>query len=190
MGEFWLNSPTHDKLNDMLDAVSGAHIYGKSIIQAEGFTEVRGTWDEHPGMLKALLDRNYALGINRLFYHVYVHNPWLDRKPGMTLDGIGLFFQRDQTWWNKGAKALSDYATRCQALLQYGHPVVDIAVSQEKRFQGVQYCRTDWFLLFRVFSGRSVWKVSVFVGRMKDNLCVCVLWALRILPIWLIRRNG
>lgn len=128
MGEFWLNSPTHDKPNDMLDAISGAHIYGKNIIQAEGFTEVRGTWDEHPGMLKALLDRNYALGINRLFYHVYVHNPWLDRKPGMTLDGIGLFFQRDQTWWNKGAKALSEYAARCQAMLQYGHPVTDIAV--------------------------------------------------------------
>lgn len=128
MGEFWLNSPTHDKLNDMLDAVSGAHIYGKKIIQAEGFTEIRGTWDEHPAMLKTLLDRNYALGINRLFYHVYVHNPWLDRKPGMTLDGIGLFFQRDQTWWNQGAKAFSDYAARCQVLLQYGHPVTDIAV--------------------------------------------------------------
>lgn len=128
MGEFWLNSPTHDKPNDMMDAISGAHIYGKNIIQAEGFTEIRGTWDEHPGMLKALLDRNYALGINRLFYHVYVHNPWLDRKPGMTLDGIGLFFQRDQTWWDKGAKAFSDYAARCQALLQYGHPVTDIAV--------------------------------------------------------------
>lgn len=128
MGEFWLNSPTHDKPNDMLDAISGAHIYGKNIIQAEGFTEVRGTWDEHSGMLKTLLDRNYALGINRLFYHVYVHNPWLNRKPGMTLEGIGLFFQRDQTWWNKGAKAFSDYATRCQALLQYGHPVTDIAV--------------------------------------------------------------
>ena len=95
MGEFWLNSPTHDKPNDMLDAISGAHIYGKNIIQAEGFTEVRGTWNEHPGILKALLDRNYALGINRLFFHVYVHNPWLDRKPGMTLDGIGLFFQRE-----------------------------------------------------------------------------------------------
>ena len=128
MGEFWLNSPTHDKPNDMLDAISGAHIYGKNIIQAEGFTEVRGTWDEYPAMLKALLDRNYALGINRLFYHVYVHNPWLDRQPGMTLDGIGLFFQRDQTWWDKGAKAFSEYATRCQSLLQYGHPVTDIAV--------------------------------------------------------------
>ena len=128
MGEFWLNSPTHDKPNDMLDAISGAHIYGKNIIQAEGFTEVRGTWNEYPGMLKALLDRNYALGINRLFYHVYVHNPWLERKPGMTLDGIGLFFQRDQTWWDKGAKAFSEYAARCQSLLQYGHPVTDIAV--------------------------------------------------------------
>ena len=128
MGEFWLNSPTHDKPNDMLDAISGAHIYGKNIIQAEGFTEVRGIWDEYPAMLKALLDRNYALGINRLFYHVYVHNPWLNRKPGMTLDGIGLFFQRDQTWWDKGAKALSEYATRCQSLLQYGRPVTDIAV--------------------------------------------------------------
>jgi sugar binding domain protein, glycosyl hydrolase family 2 len=128
MGEFWLNSPTHDKPNDMLDAISGAHIYGKNIIQAEGFTEVRGTWDEYPAMLKTLLDRNYALGINRLFYHVYVHNPWLDRQPGMTLDGIGLFFQRNQTWWDKGAKAFSEYATRCQSLLQYGHPVTDIAV--------------------------------------------------------------
>ena len=128
MGEFWLNSPTHDKPNDMLDAISGAHIYGKNIIQAEGFTEGRGSWDEYPALLKALLDRNYALGINRLFYHVYVHNPWLDRQPGMTLDGIGLFFQRNQTWWDKGAKAFSEYATRCQSLLQYGHPVTDIAV--------------------------------------------------------------
>jgi len=25
MGEFWLNSPTHDKPNDMLDAISGGH---------------------------------------------------------------------------------------------------------------------------------------------------------------------
>jgi hypothetical protein len=88
MGEFWLNSPTHDKPNDMLDAISGAHIYGKNIIQAEGFTELRGTWNEHPAMLKTLLDRNYALGINKLFFHVNTHNPYTDRQPGMTLDGI------------------------------------------------------------------------------------------------------
>ena len=127
MGEFWLNSPTHDKPNDMLDAISGAHIYGKNIIQAEGFTEIRGVWDEDPAMLKPLLDRNYALGINKLFFHVYTHNPWMNHRPGMTLDGIGLFFQRDQTWWEEG-KSFVDYITRCQTLLQYGHPVADIAV--------------------------------------------------------------
>ncbi|MBJ6110416.1 DNA-binding protein [Hymenobacter sp. BT523] len=127
MGEFWLRSPTHDKPNDMLDAVSGAHIYGKKIVQAEAFTELKLAWDEHPGMLKALQDRNYALGVNRLVYHVFVHNPWLDRKPGMTLSSIGLFFQRDQTWWKPG-RAWVDYARRCQALLQLGRPVVDVAV--------------------------------------------------------------
>lgn len=108
----------------------------------------------------------------------------------MTLDGIGLFFQRDQTWWNKGAKALSDYATRCQALLQYGHPVVDIAV-----FTGEEIPRRavlpDRLVpsLPGIFGAERV--ESERIRRtMKDNLCVCVLWALRILPIWLIRRNG
>lgn len=128
MGEYWLRSPTHDKPNDMLDAIHGGHIYGKNIIQAEGFTEVRGTWDETPAMLKTLLDRNYALGINRMFYHVNTHNPYLDKKPGMTLDGIGLFFQRDNTWWNDGGRGLTDYMRRVQAMLQYGTPVTDIAV--------------------------------------------------------------
>lgn len=127
MGEFWLNSPTHDKINDMLDAISGAHIYGKNIIQAEGFTEVRGTWDEHPAMLKALLDRNFCYGINSIVFHVMTHNPYLDKKPGMTLDGIGTFFQRDNTWWRE-MPAFTDYIKRCQKGLQYGKPVVDIAV--------------------------------------------------------------
>lgn len=127
MGEFWFRSPTHDKPNDILDAVSGGHIYGKNIIQAEAFTEWRLMWDEHPSMLKTLTDRSFATGINRFALHVNAHDPWTDRKPGMTLDGIGMFFQRNQTWWKAG-KAWIDYIQRCQALLQLGKPVVDIAV--------------------------------------------------------------
>lgn len=127
MGEFWLNSPTHDKMNDMLDAVSGGHIYGKRIIQAEGFTELRGTFEETPAMLKPLLDRNFCLGINRLFYHVWCLTPQPLQRPGMTLDGIGLFFQRGNTWFRESS-ALTAYITRCQYLLQLGRPVVDIAV--------------------------------------------------------------
>jgi hypothetical protein len=127
MGEFWLRSPTHDKPNDMLDAISAAHIYGKNIIQSESFTQLRTNWDEDPALLKPLLDRNFALGINKVFFHIFVHNPYTDKTPGTTLDGIGLYFQRDQTWWKPG-RAFVDYVSRCEALLQYGHPVTDIAV--------------------------------------------------------------
>jgi len=128
MGEFWLNSPTQDKPSDILDAVSGAHVYGKNIIGAESFTETSIRWDEHPGMLKAQQDFEYAVGVNRFVFHVNAHNPWTEgRYPGMTLDKYGLYFQRDQTWWKLG-KAWMDYTIRCQALLQAGKPVVDIAV--------------------------------------------------------------
>ena len=127
MGEFWLRSPTHDKPNDILDAISGAHIYGKSVVQSEAFTELRNKWDEYPGMLKALQDHHYAMGINRLVFHVFGENPWLDRAPGMTLGGVGLYFQRNQTWWPM-VRGWMDYTRRTQALLQQGTPVTDIAV--------------------------------------------------------------
>jgi hypothetical protein len=127
MGEFWFRSPSHDKLNDMLDAISGGHIYGKRIIQAEGLTEIRLDWDEHPGMLKPVVDRNFALGMNKLMIHVFTLNPWENRKPGMTLDKVGIYFQRDQTWWKTG-RAFTEYLTNCQRLLQRGIPVTDVAV--------------------------------------------------------------
>jgi len=84
-------------------------------------------------MLKPILDRNFALGINKVFFHIFVHNPYLNKAPGTTLDGIGLYFQRDQTWWKQG-KAFVDYVARCQTLLQYGHPVTDIAVFTGEEF--------------------------------------------------------
>lgn len=127
MGEFWFNSATHDKPNDMLDAISGAHIYNKNMVQAEAFTTLRMDWNETPATLKTIGDRAYAMGVNRFVYHVFVHNPFVDQKPGMTLNGVGLLFQRNNTWWQQG-KAWVEYAQRCQAILQAGKPVTDIAV--------------------------------------------------------------
>jgi alpha-L-rhamnosidase len=65
--------------------------------------------------------------MNRFVFHVFTHNPWTDRRPGMTLNGVGSFFQRDQTWWRPG-RVWFDYAARCQAVLQEGRPVADVAV--------------------------------------------------------------
>ncbi len=126
MGEFWLHTPRNDKPTDIKDAVCAARLYGKPFAQAESFTEGLITWDEHPYMLKPLGDHNYCQGIGRLMLHVYAQQPWLDRAPGMTLSGIGSFFGRTQTWWRPG-KAWFDYLRRCQALLQQGRAVADIA---------------------------------------------------------------
>ena len=133
MGEFWIRSESHDKPNDMLDAISGARIYGKNLVQAEAFTALRIAWDETPALLKRLGDRNYAKGINRFVYHVFMGSPWTDRKPGMTLNGLGTFLQRDQTWWKPG-HAWITYSSRCQSLLQKGTPVTDVAVFTGEEF--------------------------------------------------------
>lgn len=127
MGEFWLRTPRNDKPTDVADAVSGGHIYGKRVIATESFTQGLMAWDEHPGILKPVGDRHYCRGINRFMLHVYAGQPFLDRAPAMTLNGIGTFFSRTQTWWEPG-KAWFDYLRRCQAVLQQGRAVADIAV--------------------------------------------------------------
>jgi len=126
-GEFWFQSPSHDKPNDVLDAISAAHIYGKPVVQSESFTEIRLDWNETPAMLKPYADRNLALGINKIVNHVFVHSPWLDRKPGITLDKVGTFLQRGQSWWEM-SYGFWTYLENSQRLLQKGQPVVDLAV--------------------------------------------------------------
>ena len=125
MGEFWLRTPRNDKPTDIKDAVSGARVYGKGVAAAEAFTQGLMQWDEHPFTFKVLGDGKYCAGINRFMLHVYAHQPWLDRAPGMTLNGIGTFFSRTQTWW-RPARAWFDYLRRCQALLQEGQAVAEI----------------------------------------------------------------
>lgn len=126
MGEFWLHTPRNDKPTDIKDAVNGARVYGKAFAGAESFTEGLMDWTEQPYTFKALGDHNYCQGINRFMLHVYAAQPWLDRGPGETLSGIGTFFSRTQPWWRPG-KAWFDYLRRCQALLQQGQAVCDVA---------------------------------------------------------------
>ena len=132
MGEFWLDSPTHDKPTDMRDAISASHRYGKRVVQAEAFTQLRIAWDETPQRLKPLGDLHLAHGANRFVLHVWTHNPWNDRKPGQTLGGVGLYFQRDQPWV-RHAEGWLGYLARTQAVLQAGKPVVDVAVELDDR---------------------------------------------------------
>jgi hypothetical protein len=130
MCEFWTGEPKwQDELDSYCKEMSSAgHLYGKPIIQAESFTSgaVSGKWQNHPFMLKPLGDRAFTLGANRFVIHRYSMQPWLNRKPGMTFGPFGLHYERTNTWWEQ-SRAWHSYLARCQALLQRGRFVADIA---------------------------------------------------------------
>ena len=75
--------------------------------------------------MKTLGDWAFCAGINRIVFHRYQHQPWLDRRPGMTMGPYGVHWERTQTWWDM-VPAYHAYLARCQYLLRRGLPVADI----------------------------------------------------------------
>jgi hypothetical protein len=133
MGEFWDRQPgekplaSHDA--DVREAASAAHIYGKNIVAAEAFTATPAVppWSRSPRDLKWLADYNLALGINRFVFHTSVHQPFDDRKPGVSLWLFGQNFTRHETWAEQAGPWIT-YLSRASYMMQQGHTVNDIAV--------------------------------------------------------------
>lgn len=95
--------PRTDHPDNMFRAVSRAHIYNENPVQAVVCTGNYGARNGTPALLKPLIDRHLALGINRfIFQHDIVRHP--------------------------EARGFMDYITMCHYYLQQGRPVVDIAV--------------------------------------------------------------
>ena len=110
--------------------VSAGHLYGRGVIPAEAFTAVPGeNWLAHPALLKPQGDWAFCAGINRFIFHRYAMQPWLHRKPGMTMAFWGIHYERTQTWWEE-SKPWHEYLTRCQYLLQNGKFVADLLYLQ------------------------------------------------------------
>ena len=124
MGEFWLHG---DGAADVKEAASAAHINGKRWVAAEAFTgrTEDASWKNDLYDIKALGDKHFCLGLNRVVFHRYAHQPFADREPGVTMGPWGLNFERTQTWWEPGAAYLK-YLARCQWLLSQGQPVSDV----------------------------------------------------------------
>jgi hypothetical protein len=112
------------------NTASAAHVYGRRIIAAEAFTACPGEdWQAHPGSLKTLGDWAFCAGINRFIFHRYAMQPWLDRKPGMTMGPWGQHYERTQTWWEESI-AWHQYLSRCQFMLRQGNFVADLCYLQ------------------------------------------------------------
>ncbi|HEY5910343.1 MAG TPA: glycosyl hydrolase [Verrucomicrobiae bacterium] len=124
MCEFWLYG--FNTSFSVLEAASIAHTCGRPIVAAEAFTSSDAErWQAYPGSMKALGDWAFCAGVNRLVFHRYQHQPWLDRRPGMTMGPYGVHWERTQTWWDL-VPAYHQYLTRCQFMLRRGLPVADV----------------------------------------------------------------
>lgn len=124
MCEFWLHG--FDTAYSVIEAASIAHTLGRPIVAAEAFTSTdEERWQAHPGSMKALGDWAFCAGVNRIVFHRYQHQPWLDRRPGMTMGPYGVHWERTQTWWDL-VPAYHAYLARCQHLLRLGRPVADV----------------------------------------------------------------
>lgn len=125
MGEFW-SWPRFGAGGTLIEMASAAHVYGKPVVGAEAFTAGDGEkWLYHPGSIKSMGDWAFCLGINRFVFHRYALQPWIDRRPGMSMGPWGLHYERTQTWWEQ-SKPWHEYLARCQYLLQQGLPLVDL----------------------------------------------------------------
>lgn len=109
----------------MREAVSAAHLAGRPLVAMEAHTS-RAAWDTSPRTLKAEEDFFFSVGVNRIVFHTYAHNPQPDRLfPGPAFWSYGTTFSRGQTWWPMGKPWIS-YLSRCQYLLQRGQAVADV----------------------------------------------------------------
>ncbi len=112
---------------DVRESASVAHIYGQNLVAAESLTAAAGAWQWSPASLKPTADKELAMGLNRFVIHTSVHQPLMDRGPGLALGPFGQWFTRNETWSGAGAKAWIDYLARSSYLLQQGRFVADVA---------------------------------------------------------------
>lgn len=124
MCEFWLHG--FNTFFTVIEAASLAHTLGRPVVAAEAFTSTdEERWQAHPAVMKSLGDWAFSAGVNRIVIHRYQHQPWLDRRPGMTMGPYGVHWERTQTWWDF-VPAYHRYLARCQWLLRQGRAVADV----------------------------------------------------------------
>ncbi len=122
-GEFW----NEDALGSIENraASSSGHIYGKRKIYAESFTAGGAAFSRYPAKLKQRGDKYFTEGINSTLLHVYIHQPYEDKNPGMNAS-FSTEFNRKNTWFYD-MDMFIQYLKRCNYMLQQGTYVADAA---------------------------------------------------------------
>lgn len=127
--EYWAPSKFH-RITDVdrffvKEASSAGHIYGKTLIAAEGMTSAGPQWEESVGRdLKPAIDQAFCEGFNLLFWHTWTSSPKASGLPGQEyFAGTHL---NPKTTWFQDSKAFISYIQRTQFMMQQGVPVSDV----------------------------------------------------------------
>lgn len=120
-----VNSEQYGYNADIRESASVAHLYGQNLVAAESLTAFSGGWSWSPETLKPTADKELAMGLNRFVIHTSVHQPLIDKKPGLGLGPFGQWFNRNESWAEQ-AKPWVDYLSRCSYMLQQGRFVADV----------------------------------------------------------------
>ena len=125
-GEFWLGRAPHGSPRI---AASIGHLNGRAQVAAEAFTTEakEGRWQITPAELRRSGDAGWLDGISQLVYHSYLHQPFPNAQPGLSLGQFGSQLNRNTTWWPEGVH-WSRYVRRGQSLLQSGRPRAEVLV--------------------------------------------------------------
>jgi hypothetical protein len=130
MSEFWAWSWRHRIGDDnrffVKQPASAAHVYGRRLVLAEGFTTIGPHWQERLwDNLKPSFDQALCEGLNLLVWHAFVCSPESMGIPGQQYFA-GTHLNPHVTWWSR-SQPFFDYINRCQWMLQQGIPVSDVA---------------------------------------------------------------
>ncbi len=128
MSEFWVPSPHRPRPGNRFfvkQASSAAHIYGRRLVGAEGFTSIGPHWDDILwSSAKPSFDHEACAGLNLTFIHTFTSSP-----PEMGLPGqeyfAGTHFNPNVTWWHMVGPFIS-YLNRCHFMLQQGRFIADV----------------------------------------------------------------
>lgn len=122
-GEFW-NEGSLGNIENRA-ASSCAHIYGKPKVSAESFTCGEGSYSRYPAILKQRGDWSFTEGVNNTLLHVYIHQPYENRPPGVNTS-FGNEFNRLNTWYSHLGLFIN-YIKRANYILQQGQNIADVA---------------------------------------------------------------
>lgn len=121
-GEFWTEGTLGNV--ECRAASSASHTYGVNRVYAESYTGAGNAFAYYPARLKKRGDWSFTEGINHVLLHVYIHQPYEDKNPGMNA-WFGTEFNRKNTWFDQ-SKSWIDYLRRNMFMLQQGKPVNDV----------------------------------------------------------------